>query len=580
VRSSRVTLLSCLLGLVLSGASGGCAKSQPAGRAAVTGVDGAQASSSKPAPLPVIPPPDASAAPPLRPNNAHSPIGTNLAVLADWSAEWPFVDDFRVSRHWVSGSLNEWADSRALDVDEHGNIRSLGPGQIARALMVWGGIQYPLGDYVVLYDGEGELRFPSGSVVESRPGHIVLRVEETGGVEMDVVAVKAHDPLRNVRVLMPGGVCNDDGFKACRTNPDCGGATCVPFGANYASQIFHPIFLDSIKSYSALRFMDWMDTNNSMQSQYADRSKPDDVRWTPKDHKGGAPVEIMVELCNRVGTDGWFNMPHLADDDYVAQFAGYVRDHLRPGLRAYVEYSNEVWNGAFQQAEYARKIGRAAGLSKDDFEAQLRYYSRRSVQIFKIWERVFGGTQRLVRVMGAQAGNDSTSRTVLEFEQASKSTDALAIAPYFYVDTGSPSQADRVRKLSLDALMDELKTKSVPEAIEEIEKQSRIAKRFGLKLVAYESGQHLVGSGPLIEDAKINELFDAANRDPRMKDAYAAYLAGWKKAGGELLMHYLNCTKPSKWGRWGALEGLLQPRESAPKFVAIQEFIARNPRWW
>jgi hypothetical protein len=273
-------------------------------------------------------------------------------------------------------------------------------------------------------------------------------------------------------------------------------------------------------------------------------------------------------------------MPHLADDDYVEQFATYVRDHLRPGLRAYVEYSNEVWNGMFGQAEHAKKMGRAAGLSKDDFEAQLRYYSRRSVQIFKIWEKVFGGTQRLVRVMGAQSGNDWTSLAVLEFEKASKSTDALAIAPYFDVANGSPAEADHVRSLSLDALMDELKNKSVPSAIDEIEKQSKVAKRFGLKLIAYEAGQHLVGVGPQVDDAKINELFDAANRDPRMKDVYAAYLAGWKRAGGGLLMHFVNCSKPSKWGRWGALEGLLQPRAVAPKFAAIQEFIANNQRWW
>jgi hypothetical protein len=288
----------------------------------------------------------------------------------------------------------------------------------------------------------------------------------------------------------------------------------------------------------------------------------------------------MVELCNRLGTHGWFNIPHLADDDYVGQFAGYVRDHMRPDLRAYVEYSNEVWNGMFGQSEHAKKLGRAEGLSNDDFEAQLRYYSRRSVQIFKIWESVFGGTQRLVRVMGSMAANDWASRTVLDFEQASKHADALAIAPYFYVDTESPAEAERVRALTLDALMDELKNKSVPAAMRGVEKQLKVAKSFGLPLIAYEAGQHLVGVGARTDDARINELFDAANRDPRMKDVYAAYLAGWKRAGGGLLMHFVNCAKPSKWGRWGALEGLLQPRDGAPKFGAIQEFIANNPRWW
>jgi hypothetical protein len=557
---------------------GGCAKRQPIGRESASAVDGAGLAA---APATASPPsPTASAVTMARhQTNANSPIGTNLTELADWSAEWPFIDAFRVSRPWVSGSDDQWDDRSPIDQDEHGNLRSLKPGQIARTVMLWGESRPPRGDYVVLYDGVGKMRFPDLEVADSSPGRTLLRVKRDG-IAIDVVSTDPKNPLRNIRVIMPGGVCKNDASKWCNAIDDCNGAACVPFEKTYAAQLFHPVFLDSIKSYAVLRFMDWMETNGSLQKRYADRPRLDDVRWTPRAHLGGAPVEVMVELCNQVGADGWFNMPHLADDDYVEQFAIYVRDHLRPGLRAYVEYSNEVWNGMFSQAEYARQRGLADGLSKDAFEAQLRYYSRRAVQIFKIWGKAFGGTERLVRVMAAQAGNDWTSRAVLEFEHASKSTDVLAIAPYFSVDTGTPEKADRVRALSVDAFMDELEKKSVPATIRDVERQVAVAKRFGLPLVAYEAGQHLVGVGPGVEDAKTNDLFDAANRDRRMKDVYAAYLAGWKAAGGGLLMHYLNCAKPSKWGRWGALEGLLQPHETAPKFVALQEFIAKNPRWW
>jgi hypothetical protein len=40
-------------------------------------------------------------------------------------------------------------------------------------------------------------------------------------------------------------------------------------------------------------------------------------------------------------------MPHLADDDYHRQFASYVRDSLRPDVKVYVEWSNEVWHTGF-----------------------------------------------------------------------------------------------------------------------------------------------------------------------------------------------------------------------------------------
>jgi hypothetical protein len=40
-------------------------------------------------------------------------------------------------------------------------------------------------------------------------------------------------------------------------------------------------------------------------------------------------------------------MPHLADDKYHRQFATYVNDTLRPDVKVYVEWSNEVWHTGF-----------------------------------------------------------------------------------------------------------------------------------------------------------------------------------------------------------------------------------------
>ena len=89
----------------------------------------------------------------------------------------------------------------------------------------------------------------------------------------------------------------------------------------------------------------------------------------------------MIELCNEVKIDPWFNMPHLADDDYVQRFAEQVRKDLDPSLNVHVEYSNEVWNTMFDQADYAGKQGLALGFSNDGYQAQLRYYAHRATQI-------------------------------------------------------------------------------------------------------------------------------------------------------------------------------------------------------
>jgi hypothetical protein len=65
---------------------------------------------------------------------------------------------------------------------------------------------------------------------------------------------------------------------------------------------------------------------------------------------GGAALEIMIQLANLTKTDPWFCMPHRATPEYMAEFAKHVKTKLDPGLKVYVEYSNEVWNWGFQQA--------------------------------------------------------------------------------------------------------------------------------------------------------------------------------------------------------------------------------------
>ena len=56
----------------------------------------------------------------------------------------------------------------------------------------------------------------------------------------------------------------------------------------------------------------------------------------------GASLEVMVALANALDADPWFNMPHQADDTFVRNFATYVRQHLEPGRKVYVEWANEV----------------------------------------------------------------------------------------------------------------------------------------------------------------------------------------------------------------------------------------------
>ena len=487
---------------------------------------------------------------------AQPRMGMNLAGPADWGTELPFVDVFRFSRPWISqGAGAEWGKGPALDLDKHGWVTRLAPGCRAETfLCTIDGGHYPQGDYTVLYDGEGEIVFAqAASVVSSAPGRMVIHVEpRKGGIDLQLVATTPGNYVRNIRVIMPG------------------------FEKTYRENPWHPVFLRRWKGMACLRFMDFMDTNDSRQRKWSDRPREDDATYSEK----GIPVELLVDLCNRQHCDAWFCIPHLADDEYVESFATVVKERLAPGLKAWVEYSNEVWNGGFSQNGYAGQQGQKLGFSEKPWEAAWKYTAFRSVQIFSIWEKVFGDRRRLVRVLAAQAANSYVAGQILSFQDAGHQADALAIAPYF----GFAVPGDRAEKINesvvenwnVDQVLDHIESVTLPEAVRWIKSNKAVADQYGLKLVAYEAGQHLVGIGGAENNDRLTSLLHAANNAPRMGKIYGEYLAAWSAAGGDLLCNFSSVSAWSKWGNWGLLQYFDDDESASPKFVAVKRWASEH----
>jgi hypothetical protein len=143
-----------------------------------------------------------------------------------------------------------------------------------------------------------------------------------------------------------------------------------------------------------------------------------------------------------------------------------------------------------------------------------------------------------------------------------------------------PTAAPKFTTMTLDTFNDYVQKEVLPAVERDMEKYVALAKRYQLHLVAYEGGQHMVGILGAQNDDRLSALFDAFNRDPRIKSLYLDYLGRWKQAGGELFVHFTDVGRYSKWGRWGALEYIDQPRSRAPKFDALQSFIEQTPVWW
>jgi hypothetical protein len=335
-----------------------------------------------------------------------------------------------------------------------------------------------------------------------------------------------------------------------------------------------------------------MNTNNSEQGEWANRSKVDDASYA---RGKGVPIEIMVALANRLGANPWFTMPHKATDEYMANFAQHVKTCLNPGLKVYVEFSNEVWNWQFQQAHYALEQGKARW-GEDKGDAFMQWYGMRTAQMSDIWKQVFADEpDRVVSIISTQTGwlglEGSALDCSLWVAEGNRpcyqhGIDAYAITGYFSGKLSSDEAKSTIESWmttgdgGFDQAFTQIKQGSVlgtdrnDDTIlglsTSFQYHQKVAQDKGLKLVAYEGGQHLVRS----DDDKITEFFIELNRQPAMYDIYMEMLERWKQEDGTLFMHFSDISQPSRWGSWGALEYVDQER--SPKYDALNDFIERN----
>ncbi len=496
-----------------------------------------------------------------------------------YSTEWVFKDVFKMSNAY---SWTQSGNCSALTFDTDGYPSTLPAGCELQALMMnrsaWSGES---GQYVVLYDGTGTLSFDvSGpapdavSVVSSAAGRIVINLSLTYpdghyGLWLHIrTSSAAPNNVRNIRVLRPGTE------------------------ATYASQPFTDRFLSSLSGYKAIRFMDWQQTNNSTLSSWANRTRPASVSQSGPN---GVAVEYMVALCNTLNADMWINIPVRATNDFVTQEATLIKNSLKPGLKVYIEYTNEMWNGGFNQSTYARAQGAALGITGADWEIAEKYYSQRAVEIFGLWDVVYGVDARtsLVRVMASQLANAGVTTTALNWAPpggtpASQHVDAVAVAPYFCgnVGNGDISSWDSAWAANQATAITSLIAYCASDTSSNIHTWQAhhydiIHNTYGLRMIAYEAGQGMVGVGQTNQtDAAFNALLNAANNDSRMLGLYTTFLNQWKADNGQLLMNYTSSYEPTQYGYWGLLRWSGDDPATAYKYRGVKEWITPNPQWW
>jgi hypothetical protein len=458
--------------------------------------------------------------------------GINLHGVRYWSPALPFMDVFRQAGEWIPQRAGSpaWNTGEPLALDADGWIRQLTPGQEAATVVMAGGL-YPAGRYRVTYEGRGELFFGLDGKIVGRDGRdLIVEVQPKTSVVLKILRTDPADPVRRIRMLLPGA------------------------DASPGAPEFNPAYLDYLRGFKVIRFMDWANANEASSGRWADRPR---AGWASQGRRGVA-LEVMIEFARAAGATPWFTVPFMADDEYIERMAALIRERLDPGQRFYLEYSNEVWNAVFPQHAHAAR--EAARMRLADADA---YYLRRSLEVFRAFEKEFGGADRIVRVLAGQAVNLHRARKLLGAPGVRGGADAYAIAPYF----GYREQLGDARAAP-DALMSRL-AGAVEEAAGVMRANREIATTSGLDLIAYEAGQHVTNP------EGVPGFCAALNRHPRMESLYDRYLDLWsRETGGALMAIFGDVSVYGQSGCWGLAERIAPSLAEAPKLRAVRQRLA------
>lgn len=318
--------------------------------------------------------------------------------------------------------------------------------------------------------------------------------------------------------------------------------------------VFDPAFVAGLRKYNTLRYMMWQRINDNTAVSWADRT----TATSRVPGVDGIALEHMIDLANQTKTNPWFNVPWNADEEYVRKFAEMVRDKLDPNLVAYVEVSNEVWNGVFKVAAQAQKEALARGMKNSNYRL-----GERTIEVMDIWSSVFAGKMsRIVRVMAQQHTNVSRIQEALMYKNVATKVDAISSAPYF----GINFDAETYDPNNPESMFATLK-KRIDERVAYMRSYRKVAGQYGLRYVAYEGGQHVIG-----KDVATNVMLQ---RDPRMGQLFSYYLDQWKANVGDLVTLFEDVDgAPGSFGAFGLQEYPGQPLSQAPKANAAQLFIA------
>lgn len=495
-------------------------------------------------------------------------VGINLSGVMYYDASAPFIDRMKTSSTWASWAAG--SRGTTIQLDANGYPDALPAGQKGLQVLValdpsTAGTSHR---YVLSYDGNARVSLQDATIVSIRNGKIVFDYFGSRGRAQLAFTYDSPVPklARKITLVREDQV---DLFNK--------------------GEIFNPAFISKLSSFSELRFMDWGNTNGSTVVNWEDRTKVSDLSWAPNSKMDSVPLEIMVALANETGKEMWYNIPAHASDDFIKRALTYIRDNLDSGIKVHLEYSNEVWNGGFEQSKYAATM--ATALWGDVTDGAQQYYGYRSAQIAAAAQATFGSSAavRVDAVLAVQTAYAGREKNIFSgIARANVGTisglfNEYAVTTYFGGQLGGGTEEDRATVVSwaqsgavgLDKAFKELRdggslssNQSLKTILGWLTYQHAVAEANGLSMVTYEGGVDLTAMRyDAAQQPIVLDLFKRLVADPRMGDLYLQMIGGFSAAGGDLFTAFNEVGVTSVWGSYGALEHIYQ--DSSIRFDAL-----------
>jgi hypothetical protein len=503
-------------------------------------------------------------------------IGTNLGGLADYGTELPFVDLMHSCRVWYTKNVGDPSGPFNSETVNLLSFRPDGypthlpqtiaaspfPQTVATIWAVTDGWQ--AGSYTILYDGLGTLELWGGAsnIVQVTPNKITFDMLMPVGsvLEMKLLTSAASDPLRNIRVLMPGSELT------------------------YLTQPFNPIWLSKALIFSSFRFMDWGATNNWGQSSpydweyttlfdWSERQQMNHYTWA---NSKGIPYEMMVKLMNDYDVDGWVCVPHRASNDYITQMATFFKNNVEPKRHLTVEYSNEIWNWMFGQTNWAFNYGcTLPGVSWP--EGIVPYVQN----CLDIWTDVYADNLcKITRIVGVQTGWQDVSNRIV-YNLTPNSFDAFSPTYYFGLSEAADSTLDA---LGASATVADIAFHARASRVDEMSwilgQKAEIGDSLDIPMIFYEGGQHLTPT-PFGDLPTYAVALEDAMRDTSMYNLYMEWYDFLKTLQtGTKPLQLMNfsfiSSRSAQYGSWGILETMDQDLAvvPAPKYQATMDIMS------